>query len=205
MLTPLLDALGDAAVARGAAAGDTLVHQGDRSPFLFLIERGAIGLGAVSPDGREAVLSLLGPGDAFGELTLFAPGPEPLHARALERSEVLALPHEEVRAILGRCPEAAAALLPVVGAGLGRLTEALSDVLLHDVENRLLRRLRALARDHGRPVPGGHLIRPPITQEDLARMIGATRETVNRTIGSLAARGCVRVERRRYVVLGEAT
>jgi CRP-like cAMP-binding protein len=113
---------------------------------------------------------------------------------------VLALPISSLRAILERNPETAEQLLRLIAARLHRTSAALEDAMVADVPTRVAGRLRELATDHGVPGPAGVRLRVPITQDELARMVGASREAVNRSVGALAARGLVRSSGRRLLI-----
>jgi CRP-like cAMP-binding protein len=148
-------------------------------------------LSSVTLTGREIVVGLLGPGDLFGESALLAE-PSPVEARVVGRADVVTLPLAEVRHIIRHQPGVSEELLRLVADRLHRTSRALEDSLSADLPTRLSRRLRDLAEAHGVLAPEGVRIDVPLTQTELARMVGASREAVNRTLGGLAARGLVR-------------
>lgn len=180
--------------------GRAITRQGEPVTCLYVVREGTVRLSALSREGREVVVACLGAGGLFGEVALLGGGPSPLEARALEDTTLLALPVDRLRSALASDPRVAAELLGAIAARLRRSTEALRDALLLDAGTRLSRRLCELARDHGAPESGGVLVRLPFTQEDLARMVGASRETVNKGLAALSSRGLVRTMGRRYVI-----
>jgi CRP-like cAMP-binding protein len=181
--------------------GEVVVGQGQAVGCLRLVVSGAIRLSTVVPSGREVVVGLLGPGEVFGELVLLGGGPSPVEARALgTETAIVALPLEALQEVVRRTPACAEELLRLVASRLHRTAGALEEALAHDVPTRVSLRLRDLARSHGTAAAGGVRLPPRLTQEELARMVGATRESVNRTLSELSARGLVRVEDRRYVL-----
>ena len=184
-----------ASPSRRFAHGQAVVRQGEMSACLFLVRAGAIRLAALVPTGREVIVGVLGPGDLFGEAALLG-RPSPVEARAVGRAEVEALPVAALRAN----PATAVELLRLTASRLHRTASALEEALAHDVPTRLSRRLCELARRHGVPDGAGVLLPLPLTQEDLGRMVGASRESVNRSLAALASRGLVRTEGRRYVI-----
>jgi CRP-like cAMP-binding protein len=198
--------VGEEVLAAGVAPrryrhGEVVVGQGQAVTCLRLVVSGAVRLSAVVPSGREVVVGLLGAGDVFGELTLLGGGPSPVEARAVgSETRIVALPLEALREVVRRAPASAEELLRLVASRLHHTAGALEEALAHDVPTRVSLRLRDLARSHGTAAADGVRLPPRLTQEELARMVGATRESVNRTLSSLAARGLVRVEGRRYVV-----
>jgi CRP/FNR family transcriptional regulator len=164
--------------------GKTLVRQGETGAGAWRVESGILRASLVTPDGRELVLDLLGPGDVAGE-----------PAGAVSACTLQALGPARLRAIgAGELPRALA-------ARAGRAAALASDVAWLDVATRIERRLQDLAARFGRPVPGGTLIPITLRQDDLAALAGTSRETANRAVRRLTERGRIRVERRgRYVV-----
>jgi CRP/FNR family transcriptional regulator len=179
--------------------GDVVVRQGDRSSCLFLVTRGAVRLSCVTSEGREVVVAFLGAGDLFGESALLD-DPSVVEARAVGPTEVVVLPLTHVLRALHHNPATAEELLRLVAARLHKTSRALQDSLARSVPARLSICLRELAATHGAADPEGVRIGVPITQDELARMVGASREAVNRTLGSLSARGLVRTEGRTVVI-----
>jgi CRP/FNR family cyclic AMP-dependent transcriptional regulator len=167
---------------------------------LYLVTSGAVRLAAVLLSGREVVVGMLGAGDVFGEIALLGGGPSPVEARAVGEAEVAALPVSSIYAVVRRNPAWATELLRLVASRLHRTAAALEEALAHDVPTRLSRRLCELARHHGVREDGGVRLLLPLTQEDLGRMVGASRESVNKGLSTLSARGLIRSERRRYVI-----
>ncbi len=182
--------LAAASVPRRVGPGEVITRQGEPVSCLHLVSTGAIRLTSVSPAGREVVVGVLGPGDLFGERALLDGGPSPVEARAIQSSNVLAVPVAGIDAVVDRNPATATELLRLIAARLHRTSEALEESMLFDVGARVARRLVRLATDHGEPSAGGVIV--SITQEELARMVGASRESVNRSLASLSARGLVR-------------
>lgn len=181
--------------------GEVVLGQGQAVTCLRLVLSGAVRLSAVVPSGREVVVALLGPGDVFGELALLDGGPSTVEARAVgDRTQIVALHVRTLREVARRAPASSEELLRLVAARLHRTTAALEEALAHDVRGRISLRLRELARSHGTVAPHGVALPPRLTQDEIARMVGATRESVNRTLSTLSARGLVRMEDRRYVL-----
>jgi len=186
-------------VTRRIPHGVVIVRQGQAVTCLFLVTAGAVRLASVTASGREVVVGLLCGGDLFGEAALLG-HPSQVHAQAVGPTIVLALPISSLRAILERNPETAEQLLRLIAARLHRTSAALEDALSADVLARVAGRLRELATHHGAPGPAGVRLRVPLTQDELARMVGASREAVNRSMGALAARGLVRSSGRRLFI-----
>ncbi len=206
---PLFAALDDDAAATLLAnvseveldRGRPLFREGDPGDRLYVITRGKIKLGRSSPDGRENLLAVLGPGEMFGELSLFDPGPRTATATAVSDSALIALGHADLRSILGGRPEVAEQLLRALAKRLRRTNEALADLVFSDVPGRVAKALLDLAQRFGRQTDTGLLVAHDLTQEELAQLVGASRETVNKALADFAGRGWLRLEARAVVLL----
>jgi CRP/FNR family cyclic AMP-dependent transcriptional regulator len=183
---------------RAYERGRTLLAQGADRQEVFVVKRGLLREAAVSLDGRWFVHGLLGPGDVFGSLT--RSGPAPASVRTLRPSEVITIPRLMMDELIHHHPDAAWWLLTRIERRLLRAQTTTEELAWHEVPGRVRRRLLVLAQQHGRRTSDGIRIDVPLTQEDLAAMVGAARETVNRTIVSLISSGFVRVEHRRYIL-----
>jgi CRP-like cAMP-binding protein len=179
--------------------GDVVVRQGDPIECLFLVTLGVVRLSAVTSEGREVVVAVLGRGDLFGESCLLGQ-PSPVEARTVGSTDVVTLPLAHVREILRHHPSTAEELLRLVASRLHRTSNALEEALAGTLPVRVSNRLRDLATTHGVPTPDGVRIGFPLTQDELARMVGASREAVSRTMGGLVARGLVRTAGRTLLI-----
>ena len=179
--------------------GHVITRQGDIGETLYLVTAGAVRLASVTPDGREVVVALLGTGDVFGECALLE-RPSPVEARAVGQADVVAIPVPLLGEIVEHRPAIAEQLLRLAASRLHRTSRALEQALVEDVATRVSRRLRDLAEEHGTRGDNGVTIGVPLTQEELGRMVGASRETVNRTLRGLAARGLVRTYEHTVVI-----
>ncbi len=182
-------------------AGAAIFHREDPGSTLHIIHRGRVKLVLASPEGREVTVQLLGPGDFFGELALLDGGPRSASAVALEPVTTLTLDHAPFIATLGRHPEVAGRLLAVLGDRLRRTDELIADILFLDLPARLAKHLLALADDHGSAGTDGIRIALRLSQSELAAIVGATRESVNRCLNAYADRGLVAVDRDGITIL----
>jgi CRP-like cAMP-binding protein len=179
--------------------GAVITRQGALVGSLFLVTAGAVRLSAVTAAGREVVVAMLCRGDVFGEAALLG-GASRVRAQAVGPTAVLALPIDSLHSLLACQPATAEQLLRMIASRLHRTSAALEDALASDVPGRVAGRLRELAAYHGEPGPSGVRLRVPLTQDELARMVGASRESVNRTVGALSARGLIRNQGRSIVI-----
>lgn len=200
-----LEALSQQVVHRRYRKGNVIFVQGEQGERCFAIVSGAVKISAYHSDGREAVIAVLGPGDVFGELSLFDQAARSADASAIENTELLSFDARAITEAISTNPEIAMTLLRVLGRRLRHTNEALQDIAFFDVPGRVARRIADLAEAHGEPTDGGVLIDIPLSQESLAQMVGATRESVNKALAALKRRGLVTREGRRYIVSDVST
>lgn len=181
--------------------GRSVFNEGDLGDRLYLIATGAVKLGRRSPDGRENLLSVLGPGEMFGELSLFDPGPRTATASAVSDTVLLELSHPELIMWLERYPAVAKHLLEALARRLRRTNETLSDLVFADVPGRVAKALLDLSTRFGQPTDDGVRVAHGLTQEELAQLVGASRETVNKALADFTSRGWLRREGRTVVLL----
>jgi CRP/FNR family transcriptional regulator, cyclic AMP receptor protein len=194
-------ALASQMVEQRVLRGDNVFVQDEPGDRLYVILDGKIKLVHSAPDGRESVLAVLGPGEMFGELSLFDPGPRASTATALTDATVAGLGRSALRPWLTGRPEVAEALLQALAARLRRTSEAVGDLVFSDVPGRVAKALLELSERFGQKTDEGILVAHDMTQEELAQLVGASRETVNKALADFAARGWVRLESRAVVLL----
>jgi CRP-like cAMP-binding protein len=183
---------------RRFARGDTIFFLGDPGTALCLIVEGRVKLSLGSGEGREVIIDLLGPGEVFGELALLDGEPRSADAVTTEPTHLLMLHREEfVRFLLSR-PELAVELLGVLSRRLRRDAQLIQDAAFQDVPARLARTLLRLASPTSGEVP---TVTPRLTQSDLAGLVGTTRETLNKWLGSYQDEGWIRLEKGRITIL----
>lgn len=198
--TSALAEVGARAVQRKYRKGSVLFVQGEVGERCFVIVSGTVKISAYHPDGREAVLAVLGPADVFGELALFGQAERSADATALEDAVLLSIDAHALNASITKHPQIGLELLSVLGQRLRQANEAFQDIAFFDVPGRVARRLADLADAHGVDAAEGVLIDISLSQEGLAQMVGATRESVNKALALLKRRGLVARVGRRYIV-----
>ena len=181
--------------------GDVLFHEGDEGDRLYVVTDGKVKLGRTSADGRENLLAILGPGQMFGELSLFDPGPRTATATAVAETQLVSMGHDQLKEFLSTRPGVASTLLAALARRLRRTNEVLADLVFTDVPGRVAKALLDLAARFGRPVDEGLLVAHDLTQEELAQLVGASRETVNKALADFASRGWLRLEARAVLLL----
>ncbi len=181
--------------------GQILFREGDAGDRLYVVADGKVKLGRTSQDGRENLLAVLGPGEMFGELSLFDPGPRTATATAVTDLRVYALSHGDLNAWLQGRPEVALSLLQQISRRLRRTNEVIGDLVFSDVPGRVAKALLDLSSRFGVESEDGVHVGHDLTQEELAQLVGASRETVNKALADFAGRGWLRLEARAVVLL----
>ena len=205
---PLFTALDEVAAASLRASmdsvkiakGSVLFAEGDEGDHLYVIVEGKLKLGTSSGDGRENLLSILGPGEMFGELSLFDPGPRTSTATAVTDAKLLSLGQEKLIPWLAENPQVALQLLARLAQRLRRTNEAVGDLVFSDVPGRVAKALIDLGERFGKQTDEGLFVHHDLTQEELAQLVGASRETVNKALADFAGRGWLKLDGRAVLV-----
>jgi CRP/FNR family cyclic AMP-dependent transcriptional regulator len=180
---------------RALVRGDVLFREGDPSDALYVVVRGRVAIAMASPiDRRESVVALMEPGDLFGEMSLLDDGPRSALARALEPSAVLEVPFEPVRELFTSEPTLLWNVVRLLAGRLRVMDEVLADSVFLDVTGRTAKRLLELAGESDE-------FALPVTQEELAGMVGASRERVNKSIATFVKLGWLEQNERTYRIL----
>ncbi len=173
--------------------GDVLFNEGDEPEDLYIVVSGRVAISNRSPDGRESVVALMEPGDLFGEMPLFDSHGRSAGARALEPSEVVVVPYAPVRKLYEDSPVLLWRVVDMLTLRLRAMDLALADSVFLDVTGRTAKRLLELAGESDR-------FELPITQEELAGLVGASRERVNKAIASFIKLGWLDQRDRTYMI-----
>lgn len=190
-------------VMRRFSTNQVIFHLGDPGGLLYIITSGKVKISHSTLDGQEALLAILGSGDFFGELALLDDSPRSATAEAIEPTVTLTLHREAFLRFLNNNPGFASHVLHILAKRIRNLNDQISDVFFLDLNGRLARTLLNLAEQHGRMVDNGILIELSLTQTDLAEMTGATRVSINKTLGRFRRAKWVKSEGRRFTILNE--
>ena len=175
--------------------GDVLFREGDVADSLYLVVSGRVAIAIANPiDHRETVVALMDGGDLFGEMSMLDEGPRSAMARALEPSTVFAIPFDPVVRAFRSDPALLWGVTRLLATRLRVMDEALADSVFLDVTGRTAKRLLELSS-------GEAEFLLPITQEELAGMVGASRERVNKAIASFIRLGWIDQHERHYTIL----
>jgi CRP/FNR family cyclic AMP-dependent transcriptional regulator len=183
-----------------AEAGSVIVSHEEAGDALFVIASGKVKVVLYGETGREIILSILRAGDFFGEMALLDKQPRSANVVAVEESQLLGLDREAFQTHLTAHPPTALAVLAEMSRRLRHADEVIGNLALLDVYARVARTVRDLAQKQGEPVDGGLLIKERPTQQEIAGLIGTSRETVSRALSDFARRGLLELSGKQILV-----
>ncbi|WP_238006662.1 Crp/Fnr family transcriptional regulator [Dactylosporangium sp. AC04546] len=181
-----------------------LYREGDTGDYLYVLLSGKVKLSRSASDGRECLLSLLGPGEQFGELELIDGGPRVTTATVVADAQLARLGRTALHRWMAQRPDIAEHLLLVVARRIRGNRATVDDRLFSDVSGRVAGQLIQLADQFGVAEEGGTRVVHDLTQTELAQYVGASRESVNKVLAQYASRGWVRLENKCIVILDNA-
>src|SRR5690349_15907958 len=193
--------LGAAARRRTFRAGEIVFHRDDPGQVLYVIRAGKVKIYITSQDGQEVSLAVFGPGDYFGELALLDGQPRSASAVAIDLVEVYALQRSDFINIVIHHPRIAIQVMNVLSQRLRQTDAMIEDLLFLDVHGRVAKKLLDLADLHGVRTPEGVRIDMKLTQSDLAALVGASRESVNKVLGYFVDKRFISTEKRKITIL----
>lgn len=176
---------------------DRVFDEGDEADSLFVVRDGRVAIANRSFDGKESVVALMEEGDLFGDMGLFDGLPRSAEARALEPSELVIVPYPPIRALFNERPQLLFDVVAFLSRRLRTTDSALADAVFLDVTGRTAKRLLEISGDTDE-------FTMPLTQEELAAMVGASRERVNKAIATFVRLGWITQSDRRYKITDRA-
>lgn len=207
--TPIFAALSDAelgelaalAVERRLRRNTVVFHENDPASAFYMVKSGKVKIYKVSRDGREQVLAILGDGQIFGDVPTFDGGPYPATAATMEDSQIYLIRRDDLLEVVRRHPEIAIQIIAVLGQRLRQALELVRDLSFKQVPHRLAGLLLKLAEQYGEEKDGGVLINISLSRQELADIVGTSRETVTRELKKMERSGLVGIERRQITIL----
>ncbi|TQK27217.1 Crp/Fnr family transcriptional regulator [Arthrobacter sp. SLBN-53] len=182
----------------------TIFVEGEPGDRLYVLVEGKVKVGRRTADGRESLIAVMGPGDTFGELALFDPGPRTATVATLTEVRVAAVPRQALGAWIAERPQIAEQLLRVLARRLRRTNDDLCDMIFTDVPGRVAKQLLDLTKRFGRPDGDGLRVDHELTQLELAQLVGSSRETINKALSEFANRGWIRQQGKTIYVMEPA-
>jgi CRP-like cAMP-binding protein len=179
----------------------TVFTEGEPGVDLYIMLAGKVKLRRRTTDGRESLIAVLGPTDIFGELALFDPGPRTSTVTTLTEVHSVRMDRRALRAWIIAYPDVAQQLLRVLARRLRRTDDALCDLIFTDVPGRVAKQLLELASRFGTNTGQTLSVDLDLTQEELAQLVGSSRQTVNKALSAFTQRGWIRQQGRMLSIL----
>ncbi|MEC8990417.1 MAG: Crp/Fnr family transcriptional regulator [Candidatus Latescibacterota bacterium] len=198
-----LDAIALVTITRRFDKHQVIILAEEEGDALFIISSGQVKVSIVSEDGREVILSLLGTGSVFGELSLLDGKPRSANVVATENTDLYMLRRSDFLQLVYKVPQIAVGLLAELAARLRKTDRKIGGLALLDVTSRILETLLQLADEHGTETDGGVLLKSRPTHQQIANMSGTTRETVSRVLKRLEKQGYISTEGRTITIVHE--
>jgi len=181
--------------------GATLFSEGEPGDRLYIVSSGKVKIGRKSPDGRENLLMVAGPSDMFGELSIFDPGPRGSSATTITKVRAVSMDRDALRVWIADRPEIAEQLLRVLARRLRRTNNNLADLIFTDVSGRVAKQLLLLAQRFGTLDGGALRVTHDLTQDEIAQLVGASREAANKALANFVHRGWIQLEGNSLLIL----
>lgn len=169
--------------------------EGDEREAVFFIQSGVVKTHKIDEDGNEQVISLLKSGDMFPHVGFFDHSPYPANARVMQDAVLLIIRIDDFNQLLFEKPHLAIKVMQMMGKKILQLQERVQSLISQDVRHRLIHAINKLAYEHGKKRDGGIAIDFPITNQDLANIVGTSRESINRLLNQLKKDEIVKSDR----------
>jgi CRP-like cAMP-binding protein len=172
----------------------------EKADSIFLVAEGLVKVSNLSPDGKEAILAFIEPGEIFGELALLDIRKRDEFVEAVNRTTVVMIPADEFQRIISIRADVSLAITKLVGMRRQRIERRLKNLLFQSTRDRLIHLLLDLEEQFGQDTPEGVRLRIKLSHQDLGNLIGATRETVTSLLGQLRVEGSIEYKRCKIVL-----
>ncbi len=193
-------ALTSVAKRRTFRAGEVIFHRDDPGQVLYMIKEGKVKICIISPDGQEISLAVLGKGEYFGEMALLDGLPRSTDAVTLEKVECYTLQRSDFHNAILKNPKIAILVLEALTKRLRNTDQMVEDLIFLDVYGRVAKKLLELGDAHGVKVEDGVRIDVRLTQQELASMVGASRESVNKVMGYFTDKDFISTDKHRITL-----
>lgn len=172
----------------------------DQADGVLLVAEGRVKIGSLTQEGKQTILAFVEPGELFGELALLGGEKREEYAETVEKSTIVLIPNEVMRQLLVENPDVSLGITKLFGLRRQRIERRLKYLLFRSNRERLVHLLLELADQYGQAIPAGVQLKIKLSHQDLANIIGSTRETVTVVLGELQAEGRLKIGRRKIVL-----
>lgn len=176
----------------------------DSADGVLLLAQGRVKIGSYTEDGKQTILTFIEPGEFFGELALMGAEDREEYAEAVEKSSIILISNEVMQGLLKENPEVSLGVTKLFGLRRRRIEKRLKYLLFRSNRERLVHLLLELAEQYGKQTGSSVTLGIKLSHQDLASIIGSTRETVTVVLGELQAEGLLELGRRKIVLLDMA-
>ena len=174
----------------------------DEGSSVFLLAKGRVKICHLTPDGKQSILAFIDPGELFGELALLTDGQRDEYAEAVDASTVVMIPGETMQRVMAAQPGLSLGITKMIGLRRRRIEQRLKNLLFLSNRERLTHLLLELAEQYGQTTPDGVKLGIQLSHQDLANVIGSTRETVTVVLGELQQERLLSIGRRKILITG---
>ena len=181
-------------------SGEVIFHRDDPGQVLYVIKEGKVKICLISPEGQEISLVVFGKGECFGEFALLDGLPRSADAIALEKVECYTLQRSDFHRAIIKNPKIAIQVLEELSKRLRTTDQMVENLIFLDVYGRVAKKLLELADTHGTKVEHGIRIDVRLTQQELASMVGASRESVNKVMGYFTDKNFISTDKHRITL-----
>ncbi|ADL08959.1 Crp/Fnr family transcriptional regulator [Thermosediminibacter oceani] len=200
---------GDLAKIRGLVntrhykKGTVIFFEGEPGEAVYFIKSGKVKVYKSDDEGREYILHIFGEGDVFAEAVLLGGGPYPATAEAVEDTTVAFIKNEDLERLIGQTPDLALRIIKVMASRLRDSQDKIKDLALKDTYDRTACLLHRISINYGQRTSRGIEIDLPVTRQELAALVGTSRETVTRILGQMKKQGIIDIDRQKIIVINE--
>ncbi len=181
--------------------GSSIYLPNDLADSAFLLAEGRVRMCSTTPEGKQSILAFIEPGELFGELAIVDTTAREERAEAVLNSTVVLLPGDHLRQLMEEAPGLALGVTKLIGMRRKRVERKLRSLLFRSNRERLTQLLLDLAEQYGNATTNGIELAIKLSHQDLASIIGATRETVTTVLGELQGEGLLRIQRQKLTLL----
>jgi CRP/FNR family transcriptional regulator len=189
------------AVEKRYKKGEIVYYQGDKGYTLDIVKQGRLKVTILAEDGKEKTLAILSEGDIIGEVSLIDDRPRSATIEALEDCRLLSIRKEDFEKLLLQYPKISLEIAKVLSKRLRDADRSIEELAFYDVRTRVINILVSMGERYGRNTPNGIEIHTKFTHQELADLVGSSRETITRVLGELQENGLINVEKNKILII----
>lgn len=197
----LIDKIAELTIIKKYAKNDIVFLEGDPGEAIYFVKSGKVKIFKTSEGGKEIIINILSPGDIFAEVTLFQKNiPYPASVEVIEEGEIGSIRNRDLERLISENPQLAVELLRAMSKKLREVQQRVRELGSNDAIERTVTVLSALAKNHGSKTKDGIVLCKNITRQDMANLVGTTRETMSRILSKFSKEGLIDIKGRSIVI-----